>query len=271
MRRFLVFLLPSIFAFSLPFSVYAIEFTVGNPQISGQQITVDVSLSGVSSSNCPSAKCYLQGVLRSVESSYYFGETQNNKGVWIEYVSKPEKEFITENFPAIDIVDASWSGQLKIQYKADDPNYKGPGTHDLKVRRFTGGSSSYAGEAAATVNLITALPQTPTPTPQPTAAPTPTPAPTKSPTPTPTKTPTLTSTPTPTSQPTPTETPEATPMVLGESVETKTSSPSSFTQNNSWRPMVISFLLVATGCAILAGFYTWKIAREKYASDILDK
>ncbi len=34
--------------------------------------------------------------------------------------------------------------------------------------------------------------------------------------------------------------------------------------------MVISLLLVAIGLAILAGFYTWKIAREK-TSGILDK
>lgn len=116
---------------------------------------------------------------------------------------------------------------------------------------------------------------TPTKTPTPTLTPTGTPTntPTKTPTPTPTSgitasvTPSATSTPTKQSTPTPTEvleeTPEETPTVLGESVEVKMSSPSALVQNNSWKPLVISMLLVATGLAILAGLYTWKIARAK--------
>ena len=265
MKQFLAFMLPVLTLF-FPISISAVEFTVSNPQVNGQEITVDVSLSNVTSSNCPSAKCYLQGILRATDSTYYFGETLNNKGAWIDYVSSPEKEFITENFFAIDIASASWSGQLKLRYKPDDSKYKGPGTYDLKIRRFTGGSSSYSGEVGTTVNLTAALP-TSSPTPTSTITPTSTPMPTFTSTPTKTPTPTLTSTkpmsftPTPTDEPE--ETPEVTPMVLGETADDE-SSPSTYTQNNSWKPIVISFLLVATGCAILAGFYTWKIAREKY-------
>lgn len=265
MRQSLSLLLPFFFALLFTTSVDAIEFTVSNPQISGQEIAIDVSLSGVTSSNCPSAKCYLQGILRAADSTYYFGETLNNKGVWIDYISSPEKEYITENFFAVEIVGSSWSGQLKVRYKSDDSRYKGPGTYDLKVRRYTGGSSSSAGEAATTVSLTAAIPQSPTATP--------TPQSTSSPTPTSTPKPTATSTPTPTptkqATPTPSKIPEETPMVLGETIEDE-ASPSSFTQNDSWKPIVISMLLVATGLAILAGLYTWKIAREKY-SDILNR
>lgn len=116
---------------------------------------------------------------------------------------------------------------------------------------------------------------TKTPTPTQTTTPTATVTPTKTPTPTQTKTPTPTPTPVPIKQITPTptdiseDTPEVTPEVLGDSMKS-VSSASSTTQNNSWKPIVISMLLVATGLAILAGLYTWKIAREK-TSGILDK
>src|SRR3989344_1796394 len=111
---------------------------------------------------------------------------------------------------------------------------------------------------------------TPTPKPQNTTTPTSTSIPTKTPPPTASKIPTpmLTLTKQPTRNPidTPDETPEATPVVLGESVGSDSSSLSAITPNNSWKPLVISILLLATGLAILAGFYAWKIAREKNLS-----
>jgi cell division septation protein DedD len=267
----------------------AIEFSISSATISGQEADVYVSLTGITSSNCPSARCYLQGMFRAADSAYYFGETLNNKSVWIDYASSPDKEFITENFFAVDIAGSSWSGQLKLRYKPDDSRYKGPGTYDLKVRRFTGGAGSHAGEAGAVVTLALELPRVPTPTPtiMPTPSSTPTPTPVQ--TPTPQATPPMMLTPAPTNTPTPAPTKTPTPapadlpadkreaerMVLGASVE-QTASPAGYRENNSWRPIVISMLLVATGCAILTGIYAWQIARrqqtisqEQEGSDIL--
>lgn len=164
-----------------PRHVHAIDLSIKDPIVSGLEVTVNASLSA-------SSNYYLQGTLRSQSSSKYFGETQNNRGDWIDYLSSPEKEYIASNFFFTDVKNATWSGQLKLRFKIDDPNYLGPGAYDLKIRRFTGGSSSSAGESnTLTLNLLATLP-TPTPTPTPTPSPSPTSSPTSTPTPTPTPT-----------------------------------------------------------------------------------
>lgn len=161
-----------------PAHVIAIDLTIKDPIVSNLEITVNASLSA-------SSNYYLQGTLRSQSSSKYFGETQNNKGDWIDYISSPEKEYITSNFFMTDVKNATWSGTLKLRYKTDDPNYLGPGTYDLKLRRFTGGSTSSAGESnTLSVNLTGIIP-TPTPSPSPSPSPSPTSTPTPTPTPTP--------------------------------------------------------------------------------------
>lgn len=157
-----------------PRSVYAIDLSIKDPIISNLEITMNASLSA-------SSNYYLQGTLRSQSSSKYFGETQNNKSDWIDYISSPEKEYITSNFFVTDVKNATWSGMLKLRYKTDDPNYLGPGTYDLKIRRFTGNSSSSAGESnTLSVNLTGIIP-TPTPSPSPSPSPSPTPPPTADP------------------------------------------------------------------------------------------
>jgi hypothetical protein len=127
----------------------------------------------------------MQGVLRSQSSSKYFGETKNNKGDWIDYISSPEKEYIISNFFLTDIHEASWSGQINLRFKVDDPNYAGPGVYDLKLRRFTGNSNSSAGDSNwLQINLTAPIPA-PTPTPTPIATPTNNPSPSSTPTPKP--------------------------------------------------------------------------------------
>ncbi|TXH06458.1 MAG: hypothetical protein E6R05_01735 [Candidatus Moraniibacteriota bacterium] len=128
-----------------------------------------------------SSNYYLQAVLRSIQSSKYFGETQNNHGDYIDYVSTPEKEFIQSNFFLTNIQNSTWSGQIKLRFKYDDPNYFGPGNYELKLRRYTGNSSSSAGDSN-TINIVlnTALPQ---PSPAPVLSPSPSPTPTPVPTP----------------------------------------------------------------------------------------
>lgn len=164
---------------------HAIDFSIKDPVVSNMEITLNASISA-------SSNYYLQGVMRSQASSKYFGETQNNKGDWIDYVSSPEKEFIASNFFLTDIKNATWSGTIKLRFKLDDPNYLGPGLYDLKLRRFTGGSTSSAGESnTLTINLSAALPTpTPSPSPSPTSNATPTPSPSLTPTPSPKPSPT---------------------------------------------------------------------------------
>ena len=167
-------------ALILPCPVYAVDLTIADPTVAGLEISVNASLSATTN-------YYLQGTLRSQSSSKYFGETQNNRGDWIDYVSSPEKEYVTSNFFVTDVKNASWSGMVKLRFKLDDPTYVGPGPYDLKLRRFTGGSSSSAGDSnTLSVNLTVTLPTpTPSPSPSPTLAPTPTPTPQPTPSPSP--------------------------------------------------------------------------------------
>lgn len=161
----------------------AVEFVISDPVVSGLELTLSASISA-------SSNYYLQGLLRSQSSSKYFGETQNNRGDWVDYLSSPEKEYIVSNFYLTDIKDATWSGQLKLRFKLDDQSYLGPGPYDLKLRRYTGNSTSSAGESnTLVINLTVPLP-TPSPTPTPTPTPTPSPSPSPSPSPTQTSTPT---------------------------------------------------------------------------------
>lgn len=166
--------------FLFPLHVLAVDLVIADPVVSGLDISCTASLSA-------SSNYYLQGTLRSQSSSKYFGETQNNRGDWIDYISAPEKEYITSNFFQTDVKNATWSGTLRLRFKLDDPNYLGPGLYDLKLRRFTGGSSSSAGESnTLTLSLTAALPTPiPSPSPSPSPSPTPTPIPTPSPSPSP--------------------------------------------------------------------------------------
>lgn len=167
--------------------VRAVDLSIYDASASGLDITFTASLSA-------SSNYYLQGVLRSESSSKYFGETMNHRGEWVDYVSSPDKEFIASNFYLTNIETSTWSAQLKMRFKIDDPNYMGPGLYDLKLRRYTGNSSTSAGESNTLVLNLTVPLSTPTPSPvasvAPSPSPTPTPTPKSSPTPSPSPTPT---------------------------------------------------------------------------------
>jgi len=242
-----------------------------------EEMTITASVSGFT----PGETIYIKGAFYQEGSTNYFGYTKNGDS-WI-------KNGDTSTSQRSIVVDF-WDGNLSVKSDFADSGYKGEGEYKVKVGFYyttSGGNLSSVNWTSNNVTVSLNEPDptptstpTPTPTPQPTATPTPTPAPTKSPTPTPTKI--LTPTPTPPAKqdlappdmPIPTEKPEetpvATPMVLGESVGNDSSSPSANTPNNSWKPLVISMLLVATGLAILSGFYTWKIARGKYLEEQSD-
>lgn len=174
-----------------------IEFKIDNSITSADEIEVDISLSGLSSASCNEGKCYLQGLLSAPGQSGYFGFSQNNQNDWYEYVGSPTTDFIQSTFFNFEPEEGSWSGKLKIKNNPSDSDYKGPGEYSLSVKRYTGKSTSSAGESnTLTVQLSYVLPTPiPTSTPSPTTTPTPfsaTPTPTSTPTPTPSSTPTPT-------------------------------------------------------------------------------
>jgi len=83
------------------------------------------------------------------------------------------KSYIQSTFFYLEPVGGSWAGQIKIKNNPEDSDYKGPGDYVLKAKRYTGQSSSAAGESnSLTISLIS---PTPTPSPTPTASPTPKP------------------------------------------------------------------------------------------------
>lgn len=181
-------------------SVLAITIIISNPIVSGDEVTLDVEISGVT------AKNYLQGMFtKSTSDPSYFGYTQNNNGDWYKYSGSYSEEEIQLTFFSFIPQDSSWSGQLKVKNDPEDPDYTGPGEYTLRVRRYTGGSDSPTSEKSndLLVNLSYILPTaTPTPTNSPVPDPTNTPVPTTTPTKTPTPVPVATKTKTPTPKPT---------------------------------------------------------------------
>jgi len=219
----------------------AISLTISNVEKSDSFYSVEALVSGLASSS----SCFVQTVLTAPGDPHYFGKMWSQKGEWINYISSPEKEFITENFIKLEN-----DQKIKILFTndPDDSDYLGPGTYILKLKRYTGNSTSSAGESDNTLSVeISEVVVTPTdtPTPTPTSTNTPTATPTSSPTPTPTNTPTPIKTPTKATikiTPAPTSTPKIssvssslTPDVLGiatESVVVDTS-PSIFVEATS--------------------------------------
>ncbi len=233
MKAAIVFIAFFFFVVFVSKAEAAITFTISNPIVnSDDSIDVDASISGLISSSCSTTGCYLQAELRILdESKGFFGYTYNNSGEFIDYFSSSSStdEIKTKLFNFVP-VSGAWSGKLKAKNNFNDSNYLGPGQYSLRIRRFSGNSTSptTSDSNTLTIDLTLAVPTstpTPTPTETPTPDPTNTPTPTKIPTPTLTPTPTKTPTPapisnTPTLKPSLSPTPEILPTsVLGESTE----------------------------------------------------
>ncbi len=192
--------------------VAAISFAISNPQQSENEVTIDVSLSGLTSSSCLNGSCYLQAAFTSPTPIKYFGSTKNNNDQWYEYISSPTQSYMQSTFFTFQPVSGTWSGQLTLKINAESPNYKGPGAYNIKAWRYSGNSNSYAGDPATlAVNVVG-----PTPTPTPTPSPSPTPKPSPTPTPLSSSSASKTKTTNPTLSPTPKPsltTPSSTPQV----------------------------------------------------------
>ena len=202
-EKLILFLITFFLFFVFPASVDAIGLVISNPVVSNDEVTIQVEVTDINPSvSCTDSKCYLQGMFtKSTSSPSYFGYTQNNSLDWYKYNGTPSEEEIRITFFYFTPTNNSWSRQLKIKNDSADPDYTGPGDYFLRVKRYTGGSSSSAQDSNnLTVGLSYVIPTEP-PTSTPTASPTLTP--------TSTATPTATKTPTPTKKVTPTATPVA--------------------------------------------------------------
>ncbi|MBI5620981.1 hypothetical protein HY949_04325 [Candidatus Gottesmanbacteria bacterium] len=265
-----------------------------------EEMTITASASGFT----PGETIYIKGVLYQEGSTNYFGYSKNGDA-WIKTgdSSTNQRLIVIDDWNGSlsvksDFSDSGYKGEG--DYKAKVGFYYTTSGGNLSSVNWSNNSISVLLNEPDPTPTFTPMP---TPTPHPSQAPTvtPTPTSTKTPTPTPTTKPTATPAPTPLVTPSKTPTPTGTPMptplssksepigvnpsaekseeqslvrepfVLGERVEAKTSSPSSYVTNNSWKPMVTSLLLIAIGLALLAGVYTWKIARERtMVDDTLD-
>lgn len=256
-----------------PKSIFAISFTLSAPQVDNKNITFNATLSDVTNQNCPTGKCYFQGMITKKDKTEYFGFTKNNAGELKAYVSSPSPDFIKNNFLYCEPVDNSCNLTVSMSFNHDDPKYDGPGEYIVKMKRYTGESSS---ESFADNDLSVELSlATPTPTSSPTSSPSP------SPTPSPTSTPTLSKTPSPTPKatqrvsasmggssetptPSPTFTPRETPEPI-KSLENATEPPKILGTtdvdggNSSTKPIVALFMIAGgVGFVSVAGVSLWR-------------
>lgn len=252
----------------------AITFEISNPINVSDELSVDVSISGLAGSSCDTNKCYLQGAFQKSSGESYFGFTQNNSGSWYEYISSPQIDYIKSTFFNFEVQEGSWSGKLKVKNNIESTAYRGPGAYVFKLKRYSGKSASDAGESnEIAVNLFSNVPtQVPTSTPNSTDTPVPT----------------TTSTPTPTlnitSAPKPVITPSATPkksdkplstevpqeeLVLGLRNELQSSSPVPTNNPEAKKTFPILPLFFIFGgliCIILAGWGLFaKLRSEGYS------
>lgn len=171
----------------------AISFQIGNFARVDDYYSLDAEISGAATGSA----YYVQAMFTPIDDNSYFGYTWNQRGQWIKYISSPAKDYIKENFP---VLPNGQPQKILLKPDPDSSKYHGSGDYLVKVKRYTGESSTgYYADNSLTVSLTE-----PTPTPEETATSTPTPTATASPTAASTSTPTIT--PTPTIKPTTTPT-----------------------------------------------------------------
>lgn len=249
----------------------AISFSISNPTYENEVVSVEVSLSGLTTSSCASSSCYLQAGLKNLRTNRYFGFTKNDRGEWIVYNSSTDKTTIQSTFFTFSPTGGNWSGKVSAKADPNDTDYEGPGSYGLKLWRYSGGSDGSAGDPTNEVSVaLTGPTLIPTNTLTPTQTPTDAPINTSTCTPKPsnTSTPTLTKTPTgkpsTTSTIVPTGTQDASesatehigePNVLGVETASREAGVSS---QSSRQPLIITFIFLGAGCALLCLAFTFR-------------
>ncbi|MFH0937215.1 MAG: hypothetical protein V1808_02895 [Candidatus Daviesbacteria bacterium] len=260
----IIFLIPSFIFFSFIFyhPVLAVTVDISNApsSITDQPFEFNVSVSGAGSGTN-----YLRADFYQPGTTNYFGYTFNGNDF---YTGSDYAQYL----PITINPEGSASATIKAKLDPSSSSFKGAGSYNLKVRRYTSSGSSYTWSNETTVNVNYSLP-TSTPIPAPTSAPTDTPTPTSSPTNTPTPTstskPSPTKTPTPKPSPTKTKTPTPEPSIPSSILGTAsanlspTSTPVPQAQTSS-SPLK-NILLVGGGLIFLlaAGLLTTFIVKRK--------
>jgi hypothetical protein len=225
--------------------VYALSISVSNLPTSidrDQETEVDLFFS------C--AGCGDYSYIRSVfysSGTNYFGLTQNNSGSWVGTAGDRSQYFAIAK---TDLIDASWSGKLKIKPDSGDSAYTGPGEYMFKVGRYTSASDSSADWSNELAVKITGPTPAPISEPRQTPAPSPTPAKTPAVIPTSTKAPT----PTPTRLPLPPSTTEVLGVETFDSIPTSTPAPDGkIIDKTQGKFPGVAFGLIFLGLALIGG------------------
>lgn len=295
-KLWIVFLTFLLFFFISKTPVFAATFTfsgISSSIADNESFFVNVYLSISSSAG---NSYYIRAAFSHPDSSTsYFGYTKNNTGNWYNATSPIDK---TQFYKVTMGTDNQWSGTIEVKPDPDSSSYKGTGSYNFKLGRYTESGSTVkwcddeaTGCSIESVSIMASA--TPTSVPTNTPIPTNTPTPTKTPTPTPTTKPTATP-----KAPTPTKTPTSTPIksqptavvliandvqestrgalptsILGESTESadntkiKISPPAKEaktfenTQNNLSKILIGIGVIFLIACGILA-FRSYKRHRE---------
>lgn len=267
--RKIIFFLFTLFLFYIfPRQIYAaMAITISNlpTEINHSQETeVDLFFS---CSGCGD-NSYMRGVFYP-SGTNYFGFTQNNIGNWIGTENDRSLYF---NIAKTDLIEASWSGKLKIKPDSSDSAFIGTGEYLFKVGRYTSSSDSSADWSnELSIKIVGPTPSpTQQPTAQPTNAPTVTTAPTAQPTvkPSPTKSPT----PKPSVTPKSTQVPEETdkPSInlefgqgnIVESTETPEGKVAGIKTTNKSPVLAIILILAGLGCLGYVGYMLYNMRNE---------
>ncbi len=154
---------------AIPRSIYALNISISDlPANLDQSSETEVGLY-FECSGCGDS--YMRGVFYAGGTDY-FGFTQNNSGEWIGTWEDRSQYF---KIAKIDLIEASWSGRIKVRPDSGDSAYHGPGEYLFKIGRYTSSGDSSADWS--NVLALRIIGPTPTPTTTPTATPTQTPSP----------------------------------------------------------------------------------------------
>ncbi len=160
---------------SLPGQVFASTFTISaNKSVltNDSFLEVTASISGLKSEST----YFLQsGFTRNGENPRYFGFTKNSSGNWYPYQTAPSSQELESSFFRLQTDRAgNFLGRVEVKPDFSDPDYKGPGDYQLKLKRFTSGGSGYWSDNTLFVSLQTQIIPSPVPMSKPSSTPKPT-------------------------------------------------------------------------------------------------
>lgn len=165
--------------FVFPQKVFAVTFTFqGAPSniLDNQSFPVNITLIA---SNSAGKNYYIRGAFYQPSTTFYFGYTKNNIGNF--YNGEPTID--KAQFYKITMYpNNQWSGVIEFKPYNRSSYYKGPGTYNFKVGRYTesGNTVTWCSNetspcSVASINIVSS--QTPSPSPIPSNSSSPSPSP----------------------------------------------------------------------------------------------